>query len=514
MDLPSLEALPAPDRAAVLEEFRRLEFKIKFLEERLRLEMIKKYGPRSEQLSDEQLRLLNEEPSVSQAEVARESEQPALPPRPAVPRPKPRQHPGRTELPAHLPREEEIIPCQPQDLLCPHCQKERGLISYELSQELDVKPAVYFVRVIKREKRACRDCPEGGVKTAPLPAKIIPKGKLADGLVIDTLIKKYDEHLPLYRQCAILERDAGLELGRQTLVDALMTVGDLLRPLSAALAAELKKGGYIQADETPVPCQSGRTVGRNHRAYIWEYSRPDGPVVFDFRMGRERDGPKEFLKGFTGTLQTDGYGAYNHLGQGIVYAGCMAHARREFYDAHRLAPEDPLLLEILGPIAMLYKVEEEARAARMSFDQRLQRRQQQSRPVMEALQKRIVAIRMAVLPQSALGKACQYALNQWSRLSVFLEDGQVEIDNNWCENAIRPLALGRKNWLHIGSEKAGPKIAAILSLMETCRRLDLNVRDYFNDVLPKLPDWPVKRVAQLTPIAWKAARPHPANSLR
>jgi transposase len=495
------------------EEVRRLQLENNLLREWLRLQLIKKYGPKSEALPLEQLRLLNEEPSVSAAEVAREAQlQAEGPAKASVPQPKKLQHPGRAELPAHLPRREEIIACPPEALVCPHCQKERSIISYEVSEELGVEPAVYFVRVKKREKRACHHCPEGGVVTAPVPAKIIPKGKLTDGLIIDTLLKKYDEHLPIYRQCAILERDAGVELGRQTLVDAIMAVGTLLRPVSASLAVELKAGGYIQADETPVPCQSERTVGRNHQAYLWEYSRPEGPVVFDFRMGRERDGPKEFLKGFTGTLQTDGYGAYNHLGSGIVYAGCMAHARREFYDAHRLAKEDPLPVEVLGQFAKLYKVEEEARLAKMSFEERLALRQQQSRPVMEALKERVLAIRAQVLPQSAMAKACQYALGQWTRLAVFLEDGRVEIDNNWCENAIRPIALGRKNWLHIGSEKAGPKIAAIASVMETCRRLAINVRDYFTDVLPKLPDWPVAQVAQLTPSSWKAARSHPARA--
>lgn len=495
------------------EEVRRLQLENSILRECLRLQLIKKYGPKSEALSEEQLRLLNEEPSVSAAEVAREAEVQAKGSAAAqVPQPKKRQHPGRAELPSHLPRREAIIACPPEALRCPHCQKERSLISYEVTEELDVEPAVYFVRVIKREKRACHHCPEGGVNTAPVPAKIIPKGKLANGLVIDTLIKKYDEHLPIYRQCAILQRDADVELGRQTLVDAIMAVGSLLRPVSAALATELKAGGYIQADETPVPCQSGRTVGRNHQAYMWEYSRPEGPVVFDFRMGRERAGPKEFLKGFIGTLQTDGYRVYDHLGSDIVYAGCMAHARREFYDAHRLAKEDPLPLEILGQFAKLYKVEEEARSAKMSFQQRLALRQQQSRPVMDGLKERIVEIRAQVLPESAVGKACKYALGQWTRLSVFLEDGRVEIDNNWCENAMRPIALGRKNWLHIGSEKAGPKIAAIASVMETCRRLGINVRDYFTDVLPKLPDWPITRVAELTPSSWKAAQPHSATA--
>jgi transposase len=412
------------------------------------------------------------------------------------------------ELPAHLERREQVIACPADELHCPHCQKEKSLIGYETAEQLDVEPAVYFVRVIKREKRACHDCPEGGVSTAPCPARIIPKGKLADQFVIDLILRKFDEHLPVYRQCAVLERDFGIELSRQTLVDAMLKVGDLLEPVRRVLAEDLKAGGYIQADETPVPCQSERTPGRNHQAYMWEYSRPAGPVVFDFRMGRQRDGPRAFLKGFVGKLQTDGYGGYDHLGEGIIHGGCMSHARRGFHKAHLLAKEDPLPLEVLGEMARLYQVEEEARASQMTFEQRLALRQQRSRPVMANLKERTVAIRKDVLPQSALGKACDYALRQWKRLCLFLEDGQVEIDNNRCENAIRPIALGRKNWLHIGSEQAGPKIAAIISVMETCRRLGLNVRDYFNDVLPKLADWPVTRVSELTPIHWPPVRTH------
>lgn len=507
MDVP-LEQLPRQWQ----EQFQRLSRENELLRLRLRLVLMERYGRKSEKLSDQQLQLLEQEPSVTEAEVATEVAQTEqlvkAPPATSVPQPKPRQHPGRTELPAHLERREKIIPCPEQERCCPQCQKEKRLISYEVSEELELEPVVCFVRVVKREKRACPDCPEAGVSTAPCPSKIIPKGKLADRFVIDAVIRKFDEHLPAFRQCAILQRDFGIELSRQTLVDAMLRVGELLQPVRGALSDDLKKGGYIQADETPVPCQSERTPGRNHQAYMWEYSRPAGPVVFDFRMGRQRDGPRDFLKGFAGTLQTDGYRAYDHLGEGIIYSGCMSHARRGFYKAHQVARQDPLPLEVMGVMARLYEVEEEARVANMSFEQRLALRQQRSRPLMEQLKERILAIRQNVLPASALGTACDYARRQWQRLSVFLEDGRIEIDNNWCENGIRPIALGRKNWLHIGSEAAGPKIAAIMSVMETCRRLGVNVRDYFNDVLPRLAEWPITRVSELTPMAWQTARSH------
>lgn len=247
-------------------------------------------------------------------------------------------------------------------------------------------------------------------------------------------------------------------------------------------------------------------TGRNHRAFIWEFSRPGGVVVFEFQMGRGRAGPLEFLQGFRGKLQCDGYGAYAKLGEGIVYIGCMAHARRGFVDAAKVSPLDPLAPEIIARFAELYAVEKEARDRGLGPQARLESRQVKSVPVMAALKTRLVEIRQQIQPGGKLAQACDYALGQWSRLEGYLADGVIEIDNNWCEGAIRPLALGRKNWLHVGSPEAGPKVAAIASIVETCRRLDINLRAYLRDVLPKLGQWPISRVGELTPTAWKAAQ--------
>ena len=478
------------------------------LREELRLLRIDKYGPRSEKLSDEQLDLLEAEPSVLAAEVeqeARRAEEEAL--RPRVKRQT--QHPGREELPAHLERREVRIPCPPQDCVCPVCQGEKVIIGYERSEELDVIPAQYFVRVTLREKRACPRHPEGGVVSAPCPPKVVPKSKLSNAMIVDVLVKKYGDHLPAYRQSQSLERDAEIDLSRKTLIGVILKAGDLLEALLPTLKADLFGGGYIQADETRVPCQSPEVVGRHHQAYLWEFSRPQGPVIFDFQMSRGRASPSKFLEGYAGILQTDGYAAYDKLGEGIAYGACWAHVRREFYRAHQLAQEDPRPLEILGWIGQLYQLEEQARAGGLSHPQRQGMRAEQSRPLVERLGERIMAIRSEpdVLPAGQLGKACQYAFGQWSRLQLFLDHGQMEIDNNLCENAIRPLAVGRKNWLHIGSEEAGPRVAAIASIFETCRRLDINVRDYLLDILPRLPEWPMHRVAELSPMAWKSRQP-------
>ena len=281
------------------------ELKIRVLEERLRLVRIAKYGPGSERFSEAQLEVLELEPGVSNLEVQAESERPAV----QVSAKKTRKHPGRQQLPAHLPRVERILTCTPEQCVCEGCGRETVVIGHEESSQLDVEPAKYFVLVSKREKRACRRCEERGVVSAPLPPRIIEKCLASDQIVIDTIISKYCDHTPLYRQSAILERDTGLELSRATLDGWVLKVGELLTPVVSAMRRELIGGSYIQADETPVDVQMHAGRGKNHQAYLWQYSRPGGTVVFDFRLGRGRDGPKQFLGQFEGLLQTDGYAA-------------------------------------------------------------------------------------------------------------------------------------------------------------------------------------------------------------
>jgi transposase len=222
------------------------EYKVRVLEEKLRLIRIEKYGPGSEKLSDDQLELLELEPGVSSAEVEAESQRQQL----QLPLKKARQHPGRQQLPAELPRVEQIIRCTADQCVCTKCGKETTIIGYESAEQLDVEPARYFVRVTKREKRACKECEEQGVQSAPLPARIIDKGLASDRVVIDAVVSKYADHVPLYRQSVILERETGIELCRATLDGWVMRVGELLRPISAAIAGELLAGDYIQADET------------------------------------------------------------------------------------------------------------------------------------------------------------------------------------------------------------------------------------------------------------------------
>src|SRR5580692_7271058 len=369
------------------ERLKLAEYKVRVLEEKLRLVRIDKYGPGSEKLSDAQLELLDLEPGVSSAEVQAEGDRGQL----KLPLKRVQKHPGRQELPADLPRVEQLIACTAQQCICGNCGRETTQIGYETAEQLDVQPAKYFVRVTKREKRACKVCEEQGVQSAPLPPRIIEKGLASDRVVIDTVVSKYADHQPLYRQSAILERETGIEVSRATLDGWVMRVGELLRPISAAMGQELLDGSYIQADETTVGVQMHDGRGKNHQAYLWQYSHPAGPVVFDFRLGREREGPKRFLGNFEGLLQSDGYGA-----------------------------------------------------------------------------------------------------------------SELELSNNLAENAMRPVALGRRNWIHVGSQEAGPRVAAIISIVETCRRLSLPLRDYLSSVLPGLADFPSNRVPELTPNAWAA----------
>jgi transposase len=487
----------------------RLARVIQLKDEQIRLLNSRLFGPKSEKLSPAQTALLFDEASVSAGEVEQESSRPEAQkqaPLPKAKQPRP-HHPGRERLPETLERREEIIPCHPQDCRCAQCGAERPIIGYETREELACEPAKFWVRVIKREKRGSHCLEEQGVATAPAPAQIVPKGKLSNEFIIEVLARKYQQHLPVYRQCAVLADDEGIELSRKTLTDAILAAGELLRPVVRAQRLELLAEGYVQADETTMPCQTGERSGRNHQAYLWEFSQPGGRVVFDFQMGRSRAGPREFLKGFRGHLQCDGYGVYDELGEGIIYVGCLAHVRRGFVEAAKVAPLDPVPPEMLDRFAQLYAVEKDARTRGLGAEARLALRQAKSVPVMAALKTRLLDVRQQILPGGKLAQACDYALGQWSRLEEFLRQGTIEIDNNWCEGAIRPLALGRKNWLHIGSPEAGPKVAAIASIVETCRRLDINLRAYLRDVLPKLGQWPINRVGELTPTAWKAAQP-------
>jgi transposase len=499
--------------AAVSGKFNSYEFllqnaqlKVQVLEERLRLARIAKYGPGSEKLSNLQLELLEHEPGVSNVEVAAESERETLPGSSQDVKRKRRPHPGRQTLPADLPRVEKIVACTPEQCRCGSCGAETKVIGYEVSEVLDVKPAEYFVQVVKREKRACGKCEEQGVATAPIAARIIDKSLVSDGIIIDTIVGKYGNHSPLYRQSAILLRDAGIDIGRATMCGWIMTVGEMLAPVVGAMRTQLLAGNYIQADETTVDVQTHDRRGKNHQAYLWQYGSPGGSVVFDFRMGRGREGPARFLDKFEGILQTDGYIAYES-GVGdpkMVHAACWSHARRGFVDAVKVNKLDVASIGIVELMDKLFAIDAGARQEKMDHAARHALRQKEAPPLLDKIHTQILELREKVLPKSAAGEACTYVVKLWKKLSCFLEHPELELSNNLAENSMRGVALGRRNWTHIGSKQAGPRVAAILSVLESCRRLKIPVREYLNETLPGLANRSIQQLADLTPAAWIA----------
>lgn len=489
------------------------EMKIRALEERLRLVRIAKYGKRSETLSDLQLELLGLEPGVSSEEVVSESEREPLTPsanneekQQGAPESKPRRkHPGRQTLPAHLPRVEQIVACTVDQCVCGQCGSQTQVIGYEETEVLDVRPAEYFVAVIKREKRACRKCEEQGVQTASAPERIVPKSLLSDRVIIDLVVNKYCMSMPLYRQQAGMRRDAGLDISLSTLDDAVMRVGDLLMPIAAAMKRELLAGTYIQADETPVGVQTHDKRGRNHQAYLWQYGSPGKGVVFDFRMGRDGDGPKLFLGNFEGLLQTDGYAGYNKVGGlKMIHACCLAHARRKHCDAVKVNANDADSSRIVALMDDLFAIDRMAREQNLSHADRDAMRQSRAPVLLEKLRAELLALQKKALPKSTAGQAANYTLALWSKLTMFLKHPELELSNNIAENSMRPIAIGRRNWLHLGSKEAGPRIAAIFSVIESCRRMNIPIRKYLADVLPGLAGRSIKTLADITPTTYAA----------
>jgi hypothetical protein len=269
------------------------------------------------------------------------------------------------------------------------------------------------------------------------------------------------------------------------------------------MRGELLRGNYIQADETPVDVQMHDGRGKNHQAYLWQYGQVGSGVVFDFRLGRGRDGPKQFLGQFEGILQTDAYVAYEQVGgPKLVHAGCWAHARRGFVDALKLNPREEAAQAVVRSIDELFGIDAQARERGLDLAARQALRQEQAPRLLQHIRQQVEAARAAALPSSALGKAARYTLALWPRLTRFLEYPELELSNNLAENSMRPVALGRKNWLHVGSAPAGPKVAAILSVVESCRRMKLAPREYLAAVLPGLAETSVQKLPELTPTAW------------
>jgi transposase len=509
----------------VAAQITRLEMKV----EHQRLVILKlqrdRYGAKGEKLSNLQLELLALEPSVSVGEVIAEANQddPVVPPAeqqeaagaPAPSKRYTQPHPGRRPFPDHLPRVERVLECTPEQCRCGRCGGEKKLIGWDTSETLDLKPLEFFVVQTKRAKYACPACPEEGVQQPPVPPRVIERGLCEDRVAIEVMARKYLDHQPLYRQSSSFLRDCGLNLSRKTLDGWVMRIGELLRPVNEAIFAEICATGYIQVDESPVPVLDDERPGGNATGWWWTYSTPHQSVSYHFDETRAHSAALKRLADYLGKLHTDGYQVYDKFGRpGVVHLGCWSHTRRPFHELVVLLSKEAAqgtqcrhALGILEAIGKLYHHDQMIRATRASPEERLAHRQAHSVPLLPQIKERILTANALALPKSKLGQACRYALGQWPKLIRVFDYGDTELDTNWAENSIRPLVLGRKNWLHIGSWEAGPRIAAIVSVLETCKRLQVDVRAYLADILPRLATTKTSEVPALTPAAWLAVRP-------
>jgi transposase len=417
--------------------------------------------------------------------------------------PKKRRH-GRRRLPRELPRQRVEHDLTDAEKLCPCCRSLRVRIGEEVSERLDYRPASLFVVEHVRPKYACHGC-QGQLAVTPVPPEPLPKALAAPGLLAQVITAKFADHLPLYRLEGILARH-GVELSRSTMCDWLAGCAEVLRPISDAMGLRVRASKVIHTDDTPVPVLD-RTRDRTRTGRIWVYlgDAHNPYIVYDATPSRSRDGPQTFLKGFRGYLQADAFGGYDGLyATGVTEVACWAHTRRKFVESRER--DSRLSLEALALIRRLYEVER--RAKELDGDNRLSLRQRESVPVLRAIGEWLEAKRGAALPKSPLGVAITYATNQWPALNVYVRDGDLAIDNNAAERALRGVAVGRKNWLFWGSDTGGQTAAVLTSCVATCRRHGIDPWSYLSDVLTRLPCHPADRIVELLPDAWAAAQRH------
>ncbi len=412
-------------------------------------------------------------------------------------------HPGRKPLPADLPVEiVEITPAD-QDLICKCCEQQKVRIGVDTTQALDYRPASFFIREYVRPKYACPSCQQG-VLQATLPARPIEKGRPEPGVLAHVVTSKYADHLPLYRIEQIFWRH-GIEVSRGLLSQWNGAVADLLVPLAKAVHQQVLQSRWIQSDDTKVKVQEAERVYRN--GHMWVYRGEFGDVVYDFDWQRNKGSPSRMLAGWGGYLQVDAAPAYDEIfasNERILEVGCWAHARRYFKDAELTAPSEAK--QIVVWIGELYGLEKRAKENGLSEAQRLELRQQQARPILKRIKARLEELRAQALPKSPLGEAITYALNQWMALNRYTEHGALEIDNNGAERGIKPIVIGRKNWMFIGSEAAAKRTAVLLTLVNTCKAHQVNPFEYLRDVIERVNTHPAKRVEELTPRLWKQLR--------
>ncbi len=398
---------------------------------------------------------------------------------------------GRNQLPKDLPREEKIHDLSDEAKICAcGCQLQR--IGEDRSEQLKIIPQQMKVIVHVRYKYACVDCQ--CVTMSPLPKQPIPKSIATPSLLSYVLVSKYEDHLPLYRQEKIFQRN-GIDLQRGTLCNWTLKCADLFEPFVGLLKKDIVQSDYVRCDETPVDVllkgeEKIEKAKQVKKGWMFVYVNGDkDSTVYDYQPSRSGESAERFLQGFTGYLQTDGFSGYHRFNdhKDITRVGCWAHARRKFFDIVKATTTTGKAHDALLMIQKLYRVEKDAKAKNLNDDEKRQCRQTKSKPILDRFKIWLEKERNHAPPKSSLGKAISYALNRWTELTEYLTDGKVDIDNNTSENAIRPFAVGRKNWLFCGNDKGATASAMIYSIIETCKANKINTFDYLQHLLEKLP---------------------------
>jgi transposase len=452
-----------------------------------------KFAAQSERFSAEQKSLLDESLDEDLQAVADEIEQATAP----VTGRQDKRVPKRAPLPANLPRRE--IRHEPESTTCAcGCQMKR--IGEDVAEKLDYMPGVFTVERHVRGKWACVKCET--ITQVPVDPHVIDKGIPTTGLLAQVLVAKYADHLPLYRQEAIFGR-AGHAISRSTLAQWVGSCGVQLQPLVDALRVELLQHRVLHADETPVAMLKPGN-GKTHRAYLWAYAtgafENTRAVVYDFCESRAGQHARTFLGTWKGSLVCDDFSGYKALlAAGVTEVGCLAHARRKFFDLHA-ANQSQIAQIALEQMARIYEIEREVKE--LSAEQRLAVRQERTKPVLDALHEWMTLQRRKVPDGSATAKALDYSLKRWTALICFADDGQLPVDNNWIENQIRPIAIGRNNWLFAGSLRAGQRAAAVMSLIQSARMNGHDPYAYLRDVMARLPMQRASQIGELLPHRW------------
>ena len=480
------------------EEIEELRSENKKLHERIDYLIRQLFGSKSEKIDPNQLMLI-----LGMDEMPPDDDPEDEPPPSAPPSPKRKRRQLKDRLPDDLPIRTTFIDppevtAAPEDFRC---------IGEETHSELSMTHPVYFLNKTVRRKYVKKDDRTQPPVIVPADPRLIENSFASPELLVDIVLKKYTEHLPLYRQADILNRRYGIEISRKTMSGWMWHVGNWLRIIYEEMKNEIRNSGYLQADETCIKYIDPGT-GHARSGYLWVYHAPNVGVVFEWHQGRGTEHLKSMLMDFTGDLQCDGYRPYrtfNLLDEKTnpytIYA-CWAHARRKFFDAK---DDSPAATVILKQIQCLYRIEKELRDSNASHDERCARRKE-SKSILDDIKESLNQGLFSHRPQSLTGKAISYTLNLWDELVRYADTGHIEIDNNLVENAIRPTAIGKKNWMFFGSPDSGWQSAVIYSVLETCRKLGINQQEYLYDVLTQLPTLTVQEAKQLTPVRWLEQR--------